>query len=383
MLWRINYPFLMVAGIHNLDPRPYLPHNTLIHTHKTRVGPCDSRHGQGFMILKYASYDTPMKASELLMQHHKEALEVMPDTTWVDDNGIRWMKRSIIFTLEAAFQPRTFEGQIGDRHSLIQDLIEAINRAGIERIDPIKVWWSGKAWFVVDGHHRLHAIDRVNSYRHKKGTTTIKDIPVMIIDGGISEACRTASRENGKAHLNMTAKQRSQWAWRVAVLHWAKVIPERFIMTEASLDLHVHHKTLSNMRAIFHQIRERFKAEHGRSPDPSKDAEWIHMVAGLQWPREAHERAKGTITEQDIRDDAWRAEAVMKTAEKLIRALGKEAFSSPGRAEITADALCAVSSRFIRLGIEAPDFREAIYDALKDEGWSLDEHGFRESEFEF
>lgn len=335
--------------------------------------------------MQFTSYDTIQKATDLLTQHRIEALPFIPDASRVDEDGIRWMKRSHIHVLAAAFQPRTFEGQLGDRHSLIQDLIEAINRAGIERIDPIKVWWSGKAWFVVDGHHRLHAVDRVNTYRHdKKKGEVIREVPVEVVSGGLSEAYRAAAKDNGKAHLNMTAKQRSQWAWRVAVLHWTKTIPEKFVMAEAALDLHVHVNTLSSMKATFRQILERFQEEHGgRHLNTKEDAEWIYQVASLQWPKQAVEMAKGNLEEETIRDDAWRQEAVKKTAEKLIRALGKEAFSSPGRAEITGAALIMASSRFIQLAIGDEDFGAAIKDALKDQGWSLDEYGFRLDQLEF
>lgn len=338
----------------------------------------------GRQQMKFTSYNEPQKAAQLLESHRKEAVDVNLGDLRIDAGGIQWIKREQIFTLEAAFQPRTFEGQLGDRHSLIQDLIEAINRAGLERIDPIRIWWSGKAWFVVDGHHRLNAIDRVNSYRLKNKGQPIREIPVTIIDGGWSEVCKAASAENGKAHLAMTSKQRSQWAWRVAVLHWSKTIPERFIMAEFAIPLHVHVNTLSNMKAIWRQILDKFREEHGRSPDPSKDASWVHEIAALQWPRQATEYAKGLANEDTIRDDAWRAEAVMKTAERLIRALGKEAFSSPGKAEITADALLVASSRFVQLALGAEEFRYAIQSTLseisEEAGWEHDEYGFRTGE---
>lgn len=310
-------------------------------------------------------------ATNLLDDHEKAGRPADPEgDTRMDAGGIVWMKRKQIKTLEEAFQPRTFEGQLGDRHSLIQDLIDAINRAGIERIDPVKVWWSGRKWFVVDGHHRLNAVDRVNSYRHRKGRgKVIREVPVEVVSGTRSEALMWASRDNGKAHLTLTPKQRSQWAWRMAVLHWAKVIPDRFIMAERAVDLHVHRNTLTNMKAIWRQIEQRFKDEHeGMAPDPKKHRQWIHEVADLDWPKQAEDFAKGEIDQEDVRDDEWRKEAVRKTAERLIRSLGKEAFSSPGRAEITADALVEASSRFVKLAIGAEDFRAAIQEALGEDG---------------
>lgn len=309
-------------------------------------------------------------ATTLLDEHEKAGRPADPESDTRVEKGIRWMKRKRIKTLEEAFQPRTFEGQLGDRHSLIQDLIDAINRAGIERIDPVKVWWSGREWFVVDGHHRLNAVDRVNSYRHKKGRgKVIREVPVEVISGSRSEALMWASRDNGKAHLTLTAKQRSQWAWRVAVLHWSKVIPDRFVMAERAVDLHVHRNTLTNMKAVWKQIEQRFRDEHaGHAPDPKKHRQWIHEVAGLEWPKQAEAFAKGAIDQEDVLDNEWRRAAVRKTAERLIRSLGKEAFSSPGRAEITADALVEASSRFAKLAIGAEDFREAIHEAFMESG---------------
>lgn len=349
----------------------------------------DAKHDKNTYAPKKSPADSHSKwaASELLREHREEALPFVPNASRVDDDGIRWMRRDIIKTLRAAFQPRSFNGQMGDAQGTIKDITEAINRAGIERIDPIKVWWSGKMWFVVDGHHRLAAVDRVNLDRKTKGRDDkIREVPVEIVQGGILMANLATTKDNGKTHLHLSAKDRCQWAWRTAVLHWTRVYPERFVMAKAAPDLHVHERTLKSMKATFRQILQRFRDENdGRFPDPNddKDASWIFTVVDLKWPQQAVEWAKGTANQTTVRDDAWREQEVQKTAEKLVRVLGKEAFSSPGRAEITAGALLAVSSRFIELAKGDPDFSEAVVRAFKDDFSYLARGNLGEMDAEF
>ena len=53
------------------------------------------------------------------------------------------------------FQPRTFKGFAGASETHIEGLMFAIRHAPDHLIDPIDIWWSGKRWLVIDGHHRL------------------------------------------------------------------------------------------------------------------------------------------------------------------------------------------------------------------------------------
>jgi hypothetical protein len=58
------------------------------------------------------------------------------------------------------FQPRTFKGFAGASEAHIEGLMYAIRHAPDHLINPIDIWWSGKRWLVIYGHHRLYAYGR-------------------------------------------------------------------------------------------------------------------------------------------------------------------------------------------------------------------------------
>jgi hypothetical protein len=100
------------------------------------------------------------------------------------------------------YQPR--DG-IADFH--ITELVKAIDRVG--DLDPITVMMVGDQCVLINGHHRLEA------YRRAKRKP--KDVPVRYFDGDPLQALIEAGSENGKVRLNLTSRERQDFAWRLVL----------------------------------------------------------------------------------------------------------------------------------------------------------------------
>ncbi|MDG1129818.1 MAG: hypothetical protein P8N68_12015 [Paracoccaceae bacterium] len=300
-------------------------------------------------------------ASLKILEEHARLNRPMPlsDIKIREGKKHQYMDRQKIKTMEQVFQPRTFEGQIGERHGLLQDLIDAINRGGVEDLGPAMVWWSGAEWFVVDGHHRLIAVDRWNAYQTKKGRThKIKEVTVSVISGPLSKALEWTTRDNGKTHLTLTAKQRSDWAWRTGVMHWAGIIEGDFVIAQRFKTLHVSERTLRNMRAVWNKIKRGIEEQTDKQVSTTE----AMRLAELSW-RNAERLSRGE-DEEAVWDDEERLKQVRAISEKLVRVFGKQAFSTP-KAALIADALVYTSERFAALSLGSEDFEAGIRKAMK------------------
>lgn len=113
-----------------------------------------------------------------------------------------------IRTRETVFQHRAAWSGQSDYHR--DELTKALkNLRHDEDLEPITVWWSGRAWYCIDGHHRLKA------YHAVRGAG---EIPVVVFDGSLEEAFVEALRANTKTKLPMTNKERQDAAWRLVRL---------------------------------------------------------------------------------------------------------------------------------------------------------------------
>lgn len=65
------------------------------------------------------------------------------------------------------FQPREFEST-GPSEDHVRALVDAIKAEPGNRLDPITVWWSGKHWPVLNGHHRIMAYARARKNGFKQ-----------------------------------------------------------------------------------------------------------------------------------------------------------------------------------------------------------------------
>lgn len=77
-------------------------------------------------------------------------------------------------------------------------------------LDPLTVWWDGKHWTLIDGHHRALA--------YIKSGKRMAAVPVEVFEGSPEEALGRAASANTKVKLMMSASEKSTAAWRMVVL---------------------------------------------------------------------------------------------------------------------------------------------------------------------
>lgn len=102
------------------------------------------------------------------------------------------------------FQHRSPPQYVSDAH--IRDLADKAKR---KDLDPVTIWWDGKHWTVIDGHHRMHGYMRAN-----RGE---KPIPVEVFEGTSEQALARAAGSNAKAKLQITTTEKATAAWRLVV----------------------------------------------------------------------------------------------------------------------------------------------------------------------
>lgn len=273
------------------------------------------------------------------------------------EGGKQYAPDDLLKTRAAVFQPRSLQGQLGEEAHLLREVTDAIRRAGVDTLDPVVVWWSGKKFVVVDGHHRLIAIRRFNrDNRNRRGFRKLR-VPVSIVTGEIAEAKRYSTSENGKAKLSMRKEDRVNWAWKQVALHFGGIDKGSFVMARRCRDLHVSERLLQQMKATFRKIVPE------ASPSECSERDRVFEVSEMTWAK-AQRVAEGNL-EADLEfTDEKRERAIETATRKLVRALGTQAFSDPRRAEITGEAMLRISERFLELAGWSPDFQEAMKDAL-------------------
>jgi hypothetical protein len=110
-------------------------------------------------------------------------------------------------TVGAVFQPREAAGNMDGNEWFIDDLKQAVERNSSPDLDPILVWWSGRRWIVIDGHHRLEA--------YQRASREVQAVPVEVFSGNLDDARLEAVRRNHKNKLIMRQGERLEAAWRL------------------------------------------------------------------------------------------------------------------------------------------------------------------------
>lgn len=116
-----------------------------------------------------------------------------------------------IKTNEEVFQHRSLTREAAADH--VQTLAKAIHRGPRgprqAHLEPITVWWDGRDWLCVDGHHSLAA------YEHVKHP---QPVPVRALRGAsLDEAIRASLEANARDKLPYTKRCKSEAAWRLTV----------------------------------------------------------------------------------------------------------------------------------------------------------------------
>lgn len=76
-------------------------------------------------------------------------------------------------------------------------------------LDPITVWWDGKGWACIDGHHRIAAYQLAQKGHH--------DVPVEFFSGTLEQAVARAAEGNTRDKLPMSPREKTETAWRLTI----------------------------------------------------------------------------------------------------------------------------------------------------------------------
>jgi hypothetical protein len=200
------------------------------------------------------------------------------------------------------FQHRRIHQSFSDAH--VRALESAARGRSSRTLDPVTVWWDGKAWVCIDGHHRLDAYQRLDR--------DMVAVPVEVFSGSPEAALAHAALGNTKAKLPMTQAECSDAAWRlVATTDLSKAqLADAAGVSEATI-------------AIMRRAKGVLEA---RGEVGIADLSW-------SWARLA---AAGKDAKHQEHDEDWIEKEAGKVAVALGKALGTRAGKNP---EILARAL--------------------------------------------
>lgn len=196
-----------------------------------------------------------------------------------------------IFLATAVFQPRLLNGwEVSRSADHVESLLEAIKSSPHHTLDPIVVWWSGKCFRVIDGHHRLEAYRRAA----KQPKLRVEAIPVIVFEGTLERAIAEAIRSNAKDKLSMTQEDKLNAAWRMSI-DGGVSRKDVWKFTGASTG------SVSAMRRKISELKKLYPTS------------WQDVARSQTW-QEA--RAGDRVSTADY-DDAWLREAIKSGIQKL------------------------------------------------------------------
>ena len=280
-----------------------------------------------------------------------------------------------INTIPTVFQPRKLGSQIIEENEVMSELVGAIQRQGILSIDPVLIWWSGKRWIVIDGHHRIEAAKLLNrrikdandhwkknvpltGKADRKQTQMVTQVPVRVFEGNLHEALGKTTLNNGKAQLSLGRNARLDWAWKMTVLHYAGVITEKFIANKQSAILHVSERSLRRMKKAWMTLKALHEAQG------TNQASICSELSDWPWKRAKLAAERGVLDPfQSIAPDtidAQRNKKVEQTAQKLLNSLGPKFLTTPNLAGILAEAILKLNPRFPAVACESLEWEQSI-----------------------
>lgn len=196
-------------------------------------------------------------------------------------------------------RPEVFQHRRPAKHDSEAHVRELTEAAKGQDLDPLTVWWDGKFWTLIDGHHRAMA--------YIKAGKGIQAVPVEVFEGSPEEALTRAARANTKAKLMMSASEKSTAAWRLVVL--AQTLSKSTQATAAGVS--------ERLVALMRHARATL-VRQGREPSE---------LAQMTW-----ENARRTAKGEDA--DDWSPEEEERRVEQMAlalrKALGATAERQPG-----------------------------------------------------
>lgn len=231
--------------------------------------------------------------------------------------------------------PEVFQHRRPAQHVSEAHIRELAGAAKVRDLDPLTVWWDGKHWSLIDGHHRIQAYLLAG-----KGTN---DVPVEVFEGTPEDALGRAAKANTKAKLMMSGSEKSNAAWHMVVM-----TPEMSKSKQAE-NSGVSERLVASMRKTKATL-----SNQGRAPSQLADMTW--------------EQARRAVKGED--SDDWSPEEEEKRVEQMALALRKALGATAERQpEIFWQAVETYSPQLARslVGYIAERFEDDAEDATEDE----------------
>ena len=192
------------------------------------------------------------------------------------------------------FQPRG-QGQNAVSEELVQQLSLKLETG----LDPIIVFWSGREWLLVDGHHRLAAYTQSEEWGDKP-------VPVSPFRGTLQSALVESVGLNSKVYLQFDRQDRLDAAWRLVCLGEPK---EKDVISATGISRRLFYDMKRRQREILEAFPENTKAGlaeytwrqarglnlEGLSELPERDEDWERKLA-TNWKRRLQEAFGNKIT---------------------------------------------------------------------------------------
>jgi len=241
------------------------------------------------------------------------------------------LRLNAIATAAVLFQPRDVDAAWLATDSHVKALTEAVKNKGADVFDPLTVWWSGRDWYLIDGHHRLMALRKAEA-EHPK--LKIDAVPVTVFAGNLHEAIAQAAALNAKDKLAMRKEDKLERAWKLVCLGEATKSQIQDATT-------VSEGTIATMRRRRKELVE-------RGDDPLE----------CLW-RDAKRDKPATAPDED-----WLEKHAREWVRRFVKTFGTKLIEQP---EIAARALELYSERLpLELVRLWPTAREQFYEEEKD-----------------
>ncbi|TFH87937.1 hypothetical protein EQG41_03190 [Billgrantia azerbaijanica] len=210
----------------------------------------------------------------------------------------------------SVFQPREFD-DVAKSEDHIRTLSDAIKAEPNNRLDPIRIWWSGRHWIVLDGHHRVLAYKRTKEkgfkqYQQDGSLSSQWQVPVSVLRGTLQDALFESTRLNAKDQLPMSKDDKLNRAWKLTILY-----PEMSKATVAGT-CKIGSRTVARMRSQLKKIHDE-ETEDGLS-----------AALGMTW-KEAQMYGKETQNH----DDAWQEGLARDWSRRIAKTFGSKLATQP------------------------------------------------------
>lgn len=204
-----------------------------------------------------------------------------------------------IEVMTSVFQPRAIGDEIAsERH--ISALMEAIMHEKHHELDPVVIWWSGKRWLVLDGHHRVKAHNRLQA--NNKGARVI---PVETFRGSLQEAHLESIRLNAKDKLAMGKEDKLTKAWHIVTID-----SEMTVRAIGSI-CKVGSSSVGRMKSKRDELVQQY------------DDKWLDQVDGLSW-----KEVLSIGVERDYSEE-WEDRQAIEWAKRLNKTFGNKPQNQP------------------------------------------------------